>query len=1128
LVGLEPLEDRRLLAFTVNHTPYLQLGNASLDGFNGGADQAEVIWQTTGTQDTDAFTAEVRETGTVPWTNVALNAQIVTGVGGRVNHSATLGGLNFDDDYDYLITHLRGGNPIATYNGTFHTRLEANDSGAFTFVTYGDSASGDPPTNFIAVQNRINALDPAFSLLLGDNVYSSGTHAEYDLRLDPTKNAALTTYNKNHIDYFGFGNHDVGYNSGQAARENYSMPIPVQGVTSPVPLAFDADVQEEENYSYDYGGVHFVTFDTNNWQNTAALDKQLNWAVADIAAAQARATPPNWIIVFGHHPITSLGGHTEHTPDDYYYDQVLARLGPGGVGADLLLFGHAHNYQRSYPLTGHVGSTATYVLDPDDNYAKGAGLPLVVQGTGGVGLGYGASDATFSGSYLAKAMDSNTSIAAQFGFGKVDVTPSTLTYSYVNTLGQVLDSFTIGPPPPDTTPPTAALSVPLDNSLADQNPATNQVTTSAVQANLQIALADAGDGVDDASVVAGAVSFTRNSVLLVEGIDYTFAYNPGTNVITLTPLAPVGAGFGNGTYGILLSAAIEDLAGNPLSPTLLSVVVNTGLPTIVSFQDGVNGYAGTLDTYVHEDEAATTHGTNVKVYSDGDDDLGTAETQAQEAQGLVRFNNLFQSGGGASRIGGPIPDGATIASASLRVRTGTASGDISASEFRFHRMIATWDENATWDGMSTSGGGIARDGTEAAASATAIASGGNVNVAGGLVTVDVTADVQLWSSNNALSTRGWLVHPDSVALGGNTVSGQTDGWWFDSSETTTIANRPMLVVAYSVAASSTVSGRRIFYNNSIWDNPSFGFNNASAIAPDKSAYIPGGFPTGTLTVGVQNVTSYTRGINGIMVELTGTHGTLTAADFTVKMSGQNLAADNAPSGWAAAPSFTLTELANTPTSGTTRYELVWPDGAIVDQYLSVTTLANANTGLAAPDTFYFGNRVGDAFTSYPGFFNTDATDALEARGNQSPFVGITNPYDFDRDAVVNASDELAARFDQNFMAALVLSNPPAAPQSADEPSGADADFARSAVVSALAGRGVNADERTSGAAPARFADSRETTARPAAAAAHDYTSGPGESHVADDTDSDPADETLDDQLLDLLAPQVFGRASRLA
>ena len=115
---LEPLEDRRMLAFTVNHTPYLKLGDAPLTGYGSGLDQAEVLWQTTGTQDTDTFTAQVRETGTVPWTNASLIGDINTGVddgaGLRSNHVATFTALNFDDNHDYLNKHKAHSNPIAT------------------------------------------------------------------------------------------------------------------------------------------------------------------------------------------------------------------------------------------------------------------------------------------------------------------------------------------------------------------------------------------------------------------------------------------------------------------------------------------------------------------------------------------------------------------------------------------------------------------------------------------------------------------------------------------------------------------------------------------------------------------------------------------------------------------------------------------------------------------------------------------------------------------------------------------------------------------------------------------------------------------------------------------------------
>lgn len=248
-----------------------------------------------------------------------------------------------------------------------------------------------------------------------------------------------------------------------------------------------------------------------------------------------------------------------------------------------------------------------------------------------------------------------------------------------------------------------------------------------------------------------------------------------------------------------------------LAATLLCCVVPRahGAPIVVSFQDGVNGYAGTKDTYVHEDATGTNQGANVKVVSDGDDDLGTAETNAQVINGLIRFDNTFYwgfldppvappQGAGGSRYSATqanaIPDTPliNIISASVQVRTGTAAGDISAATFELHRMIATWDEAATWTSLTN---GISYDNVEAASKATASASGGNVNVAGGVVTFDVTADIAFYLANPSLSTRGWAIKPLSNS-GAPPVSGQTDGWYIDSSETATIANRPILTVTY--------------------------------------------------------------------------------------------------------------------------------------------------------------------------------------------------------------------------------------------------------------------------------------------------------------------------------------------
>lgn len=223
------------------------------------------------------------------------------------------------------------------------------------------------------------------------------------------------------------------------------------------------------------------------------------------------------------------------------------------------------------------------------------------------------------------------------------------------------------------------------------------------------------------------------------------------------------------------------------------------LPVVVSFQDGVGGYAGTKDTYVHEDATGTNQGANVKVYSDGDDDLSTAETNAQVVTGLLRFDNMFACAAGPSRCGGPIPDlgpGLTIIlSAVLTVRTGTAAGDISAAtRFDLHRMIATWDESSTFTSLTS---GVSYNNTEAATTSTAAVLNPGANTAGGLVNFDVTADLQTWADGLSLSTRGWAIKPCSNS-GAAPVTGCTDGWLIDSSETATIANRPLLTVTYEV------------------------------------------------------------------------------------------------------------------------------------------------------------------------------------------------------------------------------------------------------------------------------------------------------------------------------------------
>ncbi len=424
----------------VKHNPRLQLGDAPLDGYVGSEDdQIEILWQTipTGMTGNDSFTVEYRLVGALAWTAAGPITTQNTGVQSRVIHSAEIDGLDFDTDYEYRVQHWRGDAVLlTTYQDTFHTRLPIGDLSSFTFAAYGDSAGISSIANFRDVQNRINLLDAspsvdvAFSLLLGDNIYNSGSHSESDARFDPTINPEAAAWIATHVDYVGFGNHDAGTSNGLPSEQNFSSPIPVAGVTAP---AEPIGETPQHNYSFDYGDVHFVTFDTNSLDDASRLDAQLDWLEADLAASTA-----TWNLVFGHHPVAGVPDKSEH-PGQNYYQQVVSRL--RAVGADMFLVGHSHTYSWTYPLLGQTGGVADFVLDTDKDYEKGAGLVQLVSGAGGRSQRPG-DYSQFP--FVASGYTTEMIPVMEDGFARIDVTQTQLTVSYVAADdGAVIDSFTI-------------------------------------------------------------------------------------------------------------------------------------------------------------------------------------------------------------------------------------------------------------------------------------------------------------------------------------------------------------------------------------------------------------------------------------------------------------------------------------------------------------------------------------------------------------------------------------------------------------------------------------------------------------------------------------------------------------
>ena len=216
----------------------------------------------------------------------------------------------------------------------------------------------------------------------------------------------------------------------------------------------------------------------------------------------------------------------------------------------------------------------------------------------------------------------------------------------------------------------------------------------------------------------------------------------------------------------------------------------------------------------------------------------------------------------------------------------------------------------------------------------------------------------------------------------------------------------------NVQSPATVVGRHLFYGGSATKT-----NPSPDIATDKAPLLPGG-----AAASFRNVSSYARGINGLIVDVRGLPqgAGLSAADFDFHVG--------TAAAWRPAPApSAITVERNAGARGSDRITLTWPDGAIRNTWLRVTLKPTPATGLPAPDVFYFGTLPGE--TGDAAAPTVTARDLALTRlrvGSQNP--AHRTRHDFDRDGVISARDVLIVRNNQR--RALPLFTPAAAPSPA--------------------------------------------------------------------------------------------------
>jgi acid phosphatase type 7 len=254
-----------------------------------------------------------------------------------------------------------------------------------TLVGAGDIARCDAPYDEQTAQLIGNILaslsNPAKVITLGDNAYPSGTRTQFANCFDNYRLSDSGTYDSTRPAWWGqykdktmpsLGNHEYLNSTDPTTQSNpyfdyFSAQNGFKLPASPVP---DPGLTKGKGYySYDFGSWHIVVLNSNcDYVSCNSTSAQATWLQNDLASHPKQCT-----LAYMHHPLYATGtGGLEPRVKPLW--QILY-----DNGADVILNGHDHRYERLDRI------------DPNDNQDSTYGIRPLIAGTGG-DPGSGTSD----------------------------------------------------------------------------------------------------------------------------------------------------------------------------------------------------------------------------------------------------------------------------------------------------------------------------------------------------------------------------------------------------------------------------------------------------------------------------------------------------------------------------------------------------------------------------------------------------------------------------------------------------------------------------------------------------------------------------------------------------------------
>ena len=372
---------------------------------------------------------------------------------------------------------------------------------------------------------------------LGDNAYDYGTSQEFahcydNYKLpsegggvfDPARNSYWGQYKA--LTKPAVGNHEYD-TPGSTASSGASGYFGYFGDAASPTDPPGCTVNCKGYYSYDLGSWHVVVLNSNCAEvvgGCGAGSPQEVWLRQDLA----NTTNKQCTLAYWHHPRFSSSGIGNNSAVAPFWKALYE------AGAEVVLNGHAHNYERFAPQ------------DPDGNADANYGIREFIVGTGGKSLN------NFS---TTPRPNSKVRYNAKYGVIKLMLHPNGYDWQFVTIDGAVLpdleSSATCHGAPTSTTDP-----VPGPPAVISTSPATI-ATTANVTATFS-------EEMKASSIITPAKTFKLFKKGSTTKIDATVSYPDPNSPSFTAKLDPTNSLDPGVTYKAVVTTGAMDTVGNPL------------------------------------------------------------------------------------------------------------------------------------------------------------------------------------------------------------------------------------------------------------------------------------------------------------------------------------------------------------------------------------------------------------------------------------------------------------------------------------------------------------------------------------------------------------------------------------